>query len=223
VLDSGIAGPPAPRDVTFPIDPYPSDHRSVVTTVRLTPATPAPFASVLNRHVTRGDTIGVRYAAPHGEGVDTLAIVPAGGRPDDAIMSLPPQEASFFGRVTFGSSGLKADRYDALLVDGRRRVLSRSPFWVVDRGASPRLRVTVGEQVRVAWSNAPGYRRDWIGIYRHDNADLYNGYLTFAYTDAAVAGSLTITDHLKPGRYVARLMKDDGYAELTRAGFRVRR
>jgi len=37
-----------------------------------------------------------------------------------------------------------------------------------------------------------------------------------------VAGATTITG-LKPGRYVARLMKDDGYAELARTRFRVGR
>jgi hypothetical protein len=155
-LDSGIAGPPGTTDVTLPIDPYPSDHRAVVSTVRLTPASPAPFASVLHRRVRRGDAVGVRYAAPRGEGVDKLAIVPARGRPDDAIMTLPPQEASYFGHVTFGSGGLRAGRYDALLVTRRDRVLSRSTFWVVDRGARPRLRVTAGDDVRVAWPTPPG-------------------------------------------------------------------
>src|SRR4051812_2651468 len=54
VLGSGIAGPPGTRDVTFPIDPYPSDHRAVVSAVRLAPVSPAPFASVLHRRVRRG-------------------------------------------------------------------------------------------------------------------------------------------------------------------------
>ena len=109
VLDSGIAGPPGTPDVTIPIDPYPSDHRAVVSTVRLTPVAPRPFASVLHRRVTRGDDIGVRYAAPRGEGRDHLAIVAPAGRRE--IMTLPPQEASFFGHVTFGSGGLRPGRY----------------------------------------------------------------------------------------------------------------
>ena len=37
-----------------------------------------------------------------------------------------------------------------------------------------------------------------------------------------MSGSTTISG-LKPGRYVARLMKDDGYAELARTRFRVER
>ncbi len=222
VLDSGIAGPPGTRDVTYPIDPYPSDHRAVVSTVRLTPVAPGPFASVLQRRVVRGDSIGVRYAAPRGEDADRLAIVPAGGRPRDALMTLPPQEASFYGSVTFGSGGLTPGRYEALLVS-RRRVLSRSTFWVVRRGAAMRVRARQhGSRVRVRWHNAPGYRRDWVGVWRRGDTDLYNDYLTFAYTGATVSGATTITG-LGPGRYVVRLMKDDGYAELARSSLTIRR
>src|SRR4051812_37750656 len=75
VLASGIVGPPGTRDITYPIDPYPSDHRGVVSTVRFVPAAPGSFASVLHRRVERGDSIGVRYSAPRGEGVDRLAVV----------------------------------------------------------------------------------------------------------------------------------------------------
>jgi hypothetical protein len=222
VLDSGIAGPPGTRDVTYPIDPYPSDHRAVVSTVRLTPVAPGPFASVLHRRVVRGDSIGVRYAAPRGEDADRLAIVPAGGRPRDALMTLPPHEASFYGSVTFGSGGLAPGRYDALLVS-RRRMLSRSTFWVVRRGAAMRVRARQrGGRVRVRWHNAPGYRRDWVGVWRRGDTDLYNDYLTFAYTGATVSGSTTMTG-LGPGRYVVRLMKDDGYAELARSSLTIRR
>jgi uncharacterized protein (DUF2141 family) len=40
------------------------------------------------------------------------------------------------------------------------------------------------------------------------------------YTGATVAGSTTFAG-LAPGRYVVRLMKDDGYAELAKASFTV--
>jgi endonuclease/exonuclease/phosphatase family metal-dependent hydrolase len=223
VLDSGIVGPPGTRDVTVPIDPYPSDHRAVVSTVRLTPAAPGSFASVLHRRVERGDAIGVRYAAPRGEGVDTLSIVRHRGRPAAALMTLPPQEASFYGSLTFGSGGLKPGRYDAILVTRHRRVLARSTFWVVRRGAAPRVRAHQrGRRVRVAWHNAPGYRRDWVGVWKRGDVDLYNDYLDFAYTEATVSGSTTFSG-LAPGRYVVRLMKDDGYAELAKSSFTVAR
>jgi Endonuclease/Exonuclease/phosphatase family len=228
VLDSGIAGPPGTRDVTVPVDPYPSDHRAVVSTVSLVPGAPPSFASVLHRRVERGGPIEVRYAAPRGEGVDRLAVVRAGGRARDALMTLPPQEASFFGSVRFGSGALAPGRYDALLVTRGNRVLSRSTFWVVRPQARaavgvPRT-VRAGRSIRVTWRNAPGFRRDWVGIWKVGDPDLYNGYLTFVYTGATVRGRTTIegdASTFPPGRYVVRLMLDDGYAELARASFRV--
>jgi endonuclease/exonuclease/phosphatase family metal-dependent hydrolase len=228
VLDSGIVGPSGTPDVTYPVDPYPSDHRAVVSTVQFTPGVPAPFASVIQRRVERGGNIEVRYAAPRGEGVDRLAIVRAGGRAAGAIMTLPPQEASFFGSVRFGSGALRPGRYDALLVTRGNRVVSRSTFWVVRPNAAATVsatqRVRAGRPIRVSWTNAPAFRRDWVGIWKVGDPDLYNDYLTFVYTGATVAGSTTIAGDrttFPPGRYVVRLMKDDGYAELARSAFTV--
>jgi endonuclease/exonuclease/phosphatase family metal-dependent hydrolase len=225
VLSSGIAGPPGTADVTWPIDPYPSDHRAVAATVRLTPAPPGSFASVIERRVTRGEPISVRYAAPRGEATDRLAIVRAGAGPDRASMWLPPQEAGFFGEVTFGSGALSPGRYDALLVTRGDRVLSRSTFWVVRPGARPQVsvprRIRVGSSLRIAWRDAPADRFDWVGIWkRADSADLYNSYLTFAYTEATVAGATRIRlgrGTYPPGEYVVRLMRDDGYGVLDAA------
>jgi hypothetical protein len=145
-------------------------------------------------------------------------------------MTLPPQEASFYGAVTFGSGALRPGRYDALLVDARDQVLSRSTFWVVRPGVTPRVRVRrpvrAGDAIRLSWRNAPANRRDWVGIWKAGDPDLYNGYLTFAYTGATVAGATRIAgDRLTfpPGRYVARLMKDDGYGVLAQAPFTIAR
>ena len=230
VLDAGLAGPAGTPDVTVPVDPYPSDHRGVVSTVRLVPGAPPSFASVLGRRVERGEPIAVRYAAPRGGGLERLAIVRSGGRPGSALMTLPPQEASFNGAVRFGSGGLAPGRYDALLVDAGDRVLSRSTFWVVRPRALPRVRVRrtirAGAPIRIAWRNAPAHRRDWIGIWKAGDPDLYNDYLTFAYTGATVAGATRIAGDAKtypPGRYVARLLEDDGYGVLAQARFTVAR
>ena len=145
-------------------------------------------------------------------------------------MTLPPQEAAFDGAVTFGSGGLRPGRYDALLVDARGAVLSRSTFWVVRRAAQPRIAVRgpvrAGRSIRLAWRNAPAYRRDWVGIWKAGDPDLYNDYLTFAYTEATVDGVTRIAGDRRtfpPGRYVARLLKDDGYGVLASARFRVAR
>ena len=71
-----------------------------------------------------------------------------------------------------------------------------------------------GRRVRVAWHNAPAYRRDWVGIWKAGDVDLYNDYLTFAYTGATVAGSTTIAGS-KPG--ALRGAADEG-RRLRRAG-----
>jgi hypothetical protein len=142
--------------------------------------------------------------------------------PERTSMWLPPQEAGFFGEVTFGSGGLGAGRYDALLVTRGDRVLSRSTFRVVRRGARPQVvvprRIRAGASLRIAWRGAPADRFDWVGIWkRADGADLYN---SFAYTNATVAGATRIrlgrADY-PPGEYVVRLMRDDGYAVLDAA------
>ena len=223
VLDSGIAGPSGTPDVTVPVDPWPSDHRAVISTVRLTPAVPPLLASVLDRRVERGDRILVRYAAQPGQPRMTLRIVRHGGAPGDALLQLPPQEAGYYGAVRFGSGGLRPGTYDALLVDASGQVRSRAPFWVVRRGARPVVRVPATlrarSPIRVAWRNAPADRFDWVGIWKAGEADLF-AYRGFAYTGARVAGRTRLPG-LPPGRYVARLLADDGYAVLAQATFTV--
>ena len=70
-------------------------------------------------------------------------------------------------------------------------------------------------------SGTPADRFDWVGIgTRADGADLYNSYLTFAYTGATVAGATRIRldrATYPPGDYVVRLMRDDGYGVLDAA------
>ena len=199
VLDAGIAGPSGTPDVTVPIDPYPSDHRGVVATVRLTPAVPPLFASVLDRRVERGEPILVRYGAQPGKPRAHLSVVHTGDGAHDALMTLPPQEAGYYGAVHFGSGALAPGRYDALLVDAGGDVRSRSTFWVVRPGARPALRVEGPVRARtpftLRWRNAPGERRDWVGVWKAGDDDLYNGYYSFAYTGARVAG---VDPHRRP-------------------------
>ena len=228
VLDAGIVGPPGTRDATVTVDPYPSDHRAVYARVRLTPTSPGTFASVLDRRVVRGNPVGVRYGTPRGSAGDRLVVVRAGKGPGKALMWLPPHEAEFFGSVTFASGALKPGRYDVLLTTRRDRVLSRSTFWVVRPGARPQIevadKVRVGRKIRVSWHNAPAQRFDWVGIYKAGDPDLYNDYLAFAYTGATVAGRTAFAGSRKwypPGRYVARLMRDDGYGVLAEVPFTI--
>lgn len=233
VLDSQIVAEAGGQDVDIEIYPYPSDHRGVVSTVRVTPVVPPVFAAAQERRVEAGDPIVVQYHAPAGENGDMLMIVPAeGSAPDDALMALPPYEASFFGTVMFGSATLPAGEYAAALVNADGEELSRSPFWVVEPGAVPSISTdtatyAAGDDITVTWDNAPALKWDWIGIYPAEALDLYNDYYAFAYTGATVAGSLTFTEAdlgeemLPPGDYYARLMLDDAYFVLAEVPFTV--
>lgn len=227
VVNSEIVGEPGGPDVDFAVDPYPSDHRGVVSTVRVVPAAPPLLTAVKRRVITQGDEIVVFYAAPEGEATDRIVIVPVGGVvPDDNLMSLPPMEAEFFGAVTFGSYTLTPGEYAAVLVGTDNTELARSRFWVLAPGAQPRIATaqpayTVDEAIRVEWANAPDNRYDWIAVYPAGESDLYN-YLAFVYTESASAGSLTLDAlGLEPGAYEVRLMRDDWYVVLASASFTI--
>ncbi len=228
VLDSQIVGEAGGTDVEIGITPYPSDHRGVVSTVRITPAEPPLFVAVEPRAVRVGDALLVHYHAPVGEAEDRLVIVPKEGTPADALMSLPPMEADFFGSVTFGTATLSPGEYAALLVDGSGAERSRCPFWVLARDAVPSIHTTqlvirAGDMLNVEWQNAPTNRYDWVGIYVAGESDLYN-YWGFGYTNAASSGALvfdTAALELPAGDYEVRLMRDDWYVVLAAAPFHV--
>jgi Endonuclease/Exonuclease/phosphatase family len=232
IIDSQIVGELGGEDVDIGINPYPSDHRGVVTTVRVVPAEPDLFAAVDRRVIRVGDPIVVRYHAPAGENSDRLVILPADGVvPDDVLMSLPPMEADFFGAVTFGSAMLAPGEYAAALVAETGEELSRAQFWVLAMDAVSQMRTTAeryaqGEPITVEWENAPGNRWDWIGIYAAGESDLYN-YWGFLYTDAASSGTVIFDAEalgetmLPAGEYEVRLMRDDWYVVLANASFSV--
>jgi endonuclease/exonuclease/phosphatase family metal-dependent hydrolase len=227
VMDSQIVGEAGGQDVDIAVDPYPSDHRGVVSTVRVTPAAPPLFVTVDQRVSMVGEPIVVRYAAPNGEASDRLVIVPRGGSAAvDALMSLPPMEADFYGAVTFGSHTLGAGAYEALLVDGDGMELARYLFWLLARDAMPEISTAqpvfaADEAIVVTWENAPGHRYDWVGIYAVGESDLYN-YWSFQYTEQTSSGQMIFTDHeLPPGEYEVRLMRDDWYVVLASAPFTI--
>ncbi len=233
VLDSQIVGETGGPDVGVGVLPFPSDHRGVVSTLRLTPGVPPVFVAAAARRVEAGERVVVHYHAPNGEfDGDRIAIVPAGGGSAATLMWLPPYEASFFGSVTFGTGALTPGGYDAVLFDAGDNELSRSPFWVVERGAVPAVTTDApayapGAAITVRWHNAPAMRWDWVGIYAAGDPDVYNNYWAYAYTGASVNGSVVFDaslvgeDMLPPGDYEVRLLLDDGYSVLASAAFTV--
>lgn len=227
IIDSQIVGEAGGQDVDIGVSPWPSDHRGVVSSVELTPAAPPLFTGVDKRIIQIGEPIVVRYAAPNGEALDRLVIVAKGGTfADDALMSLPPAEADFYGAITFGSAILTPGEYEVLGIDGDGKEWARNHFWVIAQDALPQIRTTkeifaADEPIAALWENAPDNRYDWVGIYQAGDSDLYD-YLGFLYTNQASSGSISFEDmQLEAGDYEVRLMLDDSYIVLASAPFTV--
>ena len=234
-LGTKLVGEAGGPDVDVERDPYPTDHRGVVSTFRVEPANPIPFAAVAARRVFVGEDLTVRF---HGPGA-RIVLVRAGNGPGAALASRPTGGAAD-GALTFPMGGLAPGVHEALLVSSGGTVLSRSPFWLYAAGTSPSLRTSgvvyeVGEPIRVRWRAAPGYRWDWMGVFAPgrgpaQNAEECNAglcgnghYLLYDYTETRIQGSTLIgpasfagyrTWPLKVGTYEIRLLMDDGYRLL---------
>ena len=225
-----VGGP----DVDIERDPYPTDHRGVVSTFQVTPVDPGPFVAAGERRVFAGEGLDVTF---HGSAT-RVVLVEGGDGPEDAVASLPT--GSVDGTLTFDTGSLGTGAHEALLVTADGTVSSRSPFWVYPPGTEPSLTTSkrvyeVGERIRVSWEAAPGYRFDWLGVYAPGrgpapHADECNAgycgnghYLLYEYTDSTIEGTTRFgplsnvgyrTWPLKVGTYEIRLLMDDGYRLL---------
>jgi hypothetical protein len=234
-LGTELVGEAGGPDVDVERDPYPTDHRGVVSTFRVTPASPDPFAAVASRRVFVGDDLTVHV---HGPGA-RVVLVPTGLGPEAALASRSVAGLDD-ADVTFATDGLGAGADEALLVDAADAVLSRSPIWLYAAGTRPSLRTTkpvyeVGEPIRVRWRAAPGYRWDWMGVFSPGRGPAQNAedcnagtcgnghYLLYHYTETQIQGSALIGPAsldgyrswpLKVGTYEIRLLMDDGYRLL---------
>jgi hypothetical protein len=222
---SQIIGESADPVASITVDPWGTDHRSVMSTMVVTPGVPPTFVAVADRLVTRGAPEAVTFHAP--AAIGTRIVVSRGG----TAVASRSIGGRVDGTVSFSTAGWSAGAYRAELRDGAN-VLSGIPFWIEAPGAHPSITTSkatyaVGEAIPVAWRNAPGERWDWVGVYQRGADPLEASYLTWAYTQASIAGTATLggtaygTWPLKPGRYSLYLLADDGYDILATATFTV--
>lgn len=158
-VSSEIVGEAGNPVVDIPIDPYPTDHRGVVSEFTLTPGTPPVFAAVTQRRVFRGQDLSVAFHAP-GVAGERVAIVRAGDRVSQALRSRLTH-GDVNGRITFATTGMRRGDYEAVLIGPNDHALSRSPFWLYARGTPPRVWTTLrafeeGRRIHVRWAAAPG-------------------------------------------------------------------
>jgi exonuclease III len=213
------------------VDPWPSDHRSIVTTFRVMPA-PMPTLVAVRRPLReQGRSLTVRFHAPPDPGADVAIVPPGGDVPADAIAEAGTNgEAD--GTVSFDTDGWTPGRWEAVLVDGSNAELSRVPLWIRAAGqgvevSTSRRVFDVGDPIDVSWIFAPARRWDWIGIYRRGRDPRVAYYLLWAYTGATVEGTVSLDDDdhgpwpLRAGRYTVYLLTDDGYKALGGTNFRI--
>lgn len=231
-LAARLVGEQGGPSVEIEVSPWGSDHRAVASTFAIVPA-PAPFVvSASPRVVDRGERVTLRYMLASGGPGREVGILAGGeGRPEGRpLQTIPIFDASDHIAPMFGTGPLAPGAYRAALLDRGGEVLAASPFWIAEPGAKPwvgteRSSYAPGEPVRVRWRNAPANKLDWVGIFPAGDPSLYS-YAGFIYTDARPAGSIEFTradtGRLGPGRYVVRLMLDDGYSVLAEAPFEIR-
>ena len=227
---SDVVGEDGGPDVAIGVDPWPADHRALVTTFEVEPAPTPDLITVEPRLVKPGEIFIVRVATQKQEKLGHFQVFPAGAAEDATPITALPADPADHLAAPFGTARLAPGAYLAAVSDANGKRLASVPFWVTDPDAKPAVAVAKasvksGDPVEVSWSSAPGNKFDWIGIYSATDPDLYN-YLGYLYTNASVAGSVTFKtedfgDALAPGEYEARLMRDDAYVELAIVKFTV--
>ncbi len=231
-LSSRVVGDDDPMS-DIVVEPWPSDHRAVVSTFRVEPADTPTFVAPLDVRVPIGQAVrGAFHAAP--DPTRQVGIWAQGANPatDDPIVSAPAGGGASDGRFELATDGLPPGIYTLALVESDG-MLSRSAFAVVDRTAPTtisvgRRRYAVGEPIVVSWTNAPGNRYDWLDLTAADATPTTGRIWLWRYIDARIFGSAPFKAEatgnwpLPRGRYRVSLCVDDGFDCLaTTDAFRV--
>lgn len=221
-LDSRIFGEVGGPDVAASVTPWPSDHRSVVSTFEVLPV-PAPAMIAVEPAVIQlGDEVRVRGFDPAAEGW-TVLVVRAGASTLQALRSAHEDIAAWRRYARFSSHGLATGEYDAVLLDAQRQELKRTRFAIIDSRQPPELlelptHHTAGQPLNVRWRNMPGHRLDWVGLFRLSGKALESTageqLTSYTYLQARTFGSLELPTTqngipLQPGDYELRLLLDD--------------
>jgi exonuclease III len=239
-----LAGEEGGPEVTFAVDPWPSDHRGVMTKFEVTPGAFPVMVAPQDPVLTVGEDIQVAYVRPSGSGDFRVQLVPAGK--EMRLSVLDQSVDAVAGTVSFASADLRPGDYDVVLTRGIEpdTVLARGGVSVVRPGAKPILRTDStaygsAEPIIVTWKDAPANRWDWIGVYKKGAADPnVDSYLIWQYTGGAgsgtsagtVSGTLTMDRStvegepwpLPTGDYVLYYLLADGYEWVAKTEFRVK-
>jgi endonuclease/exonuclease/phosphatase family metal-dependent hydrolase len=236
-LRSRLVGEKGEPDVGLGVRrPYPSDHRGVVSTLRITPARAPTLVSVADRAPVVGRPLAVAFQAPGHPG-ERVAIVRRehGGGRKVVVSASTGRHSPDRGRVRLGTASLNERKYHVALLGAHGRTLSKTPVWAYHRDTEPtieasRRRYEKGESIKLSWTRSAGMGLDWVSLFpcTKQRCAGNGGYTLYDYTDSQIEGSVRIgpgdsdleggaTWPLKPGTYVARLLVDDSYVDLAQS------
>lgn len=227
LIDSQLVGEEAAEGVENGLTPWPSDHRAVVSAFETTPVPMPPLISTDQRVYAIGESVQVVHQASYD--LPQIILAQRLAQPGSVTPGIRVPITESFGRFELADAALPAGHYRISLIDDSGFPASTNEFWILDPDAAPAVgiagaRHAAGEPLPIAWSNAPGNRHDWVGIFDAAAADDSEAYVTYGYVGARSAGSMllgpgTVEDAwpVPPGTYVARLMLDDGFRILARS------
>lgn len=219
VRSSEIVGEKNGPEVTFSVDPWPSDHRALVSSFTVEPASMPELVAMERRVIRRGDSIDVAYNTTDKANLEIQQIAA------DGNTSVSEQLVSGRGNARIASDELPAGHYRAILRNSDQDALL-ADFWIQDTDAVVTVSVTgsrfkVGEAIPVSWNNGPGNRNDYLAAYKLNVAADYENGQAWTYVNALPEGRAQLDQStvewswpLQPGSYVIRLVKDDGYEAL---------
>ncbi|MFT5115050.1 MAG: endonuclease/exonuclease/phosphatase family metal-dependent hydrolase [Parasphingorhabdus sp.] len=204
-------------EITIP-DPWPSDHRGLVSTFSVTPQDMPLLLAIDQRFVTAGDDLTVTVRDPEGTEEKRIVLVAKGDSVSHWVADLFVIDN--YPNAVFNTLGMLPGEYEAVLVDVSDKEYGRQHFTVKEFGA--RLEVytdqkvyDVGDPVTVIFKNGPGIRWPWFDIRRKAGGGYYMwdyanySYLEKGYTESGtlvprVHDSVTITEELPAGVYTLR-------------------
>jgi endonuclease/exonuclease/phosphatase family metal-dependent hydrolase len=223
-LSSRVVGDDDPMSDVV-VEPWPSDHRAVVSTFRVEPADAPTFVAPLDVRVPIGRPVhGAFHAAPDPTREVGIWARDANPATDDPIVSAVAGDGTSDGRFDLTTAGFTPGIYTLALI-GSDGTLSRSAFAVVEPTAPATIsvaqrRYAVGEPILVSWTNAPGNRYDWLDLTAADATPTTGRIWLWRYIDARIFGSAPFKAEatgnwpLPPGRYRVSLCVDDGFGCL---------
>ncbi|MGL6211319.1 MAG: endonuclease/exonuclease/phosphatase family protein, partial [Paracoccaceae bacterium] len=169
----GEVGNPA---VALAVTPFPSDHRGVLTTVEVMPVAAPALVTVEPRPVVAGGSYLIRAHMPD-LGDWTAVVVKAGADwQEGAVTGIADVSLADRPTVRLSTIGMAEGVYDVVLVQGGVEV-ARHRFSVIPADGRAVVEVTSpvvpGGDIPVRFSGAPGFKLDWLGVYRVGEASVY--------------------------------------------------